>query len=188
LRPSKQGSGATMNNFKLWQVQPVTFSSGDCISRMDYIPQFTADIRKFVDSFGYKFTSTWTTLTVARWLYTIHIRDATYDMSSFPYEPIQHRNTIEDEAHFNGLFCEKDIDKFFEAWKECSDLNPDTCPGITVRSELMRFIWNYIDLDISYQGQYIYSILYPESESDTESCGKQDGDYYVKDSTEGYHG
>ena len=178
-----------MKNFDLWLRQPVTFSYGESMERRDYIPEFTKDIKDFVNSFGYRFISTWSSSIVAKWLYTLHIREALGDTSLFPYEYIQHRNTIEDEAHFHNTISDMDVDAFFDKWKDCTDLSVNTSPGNAVRDEYMRFIWNYIDLDTSHQGQVVSSILFPESESDTDdNNGNHDTDHYLRDLKDGYHG
>lgn len=176
-----------MNNFNLWLEQPVTFSGGAICTRRDYIPEFTKDLEAFMNGFGYKFINVWKAQIVAKWLYTIHIREVKGDTSSFPYEVPYHRDTIEDRAHFDSIINEDAIDYLFGKWQDCSDLSMDTDIGNVVRQEVLRFMWNYVDLDISYQGQLMASILYPESDSDTEYSTKR-GDQYVEDSAHGYHG
>jgi hypothetical protein len=175
-----------MNNFELWLEQPVTFSAGMTMSRKEVIPDFTRSLDAFIRKFGYKFGNTWSAKTVARWLYTIHIREATGDTSLFPYEEPLHRNTFEDRAHFDCLISEDEIDSLFSAWNDCSDLSVDTDIGSVIRHEVLRFLWNYIDLDTSYQGQYMAEILFPESDSESES--EKQSDHYMKDSSAGYHG
>ena len=175
-------------NFTHWLNQPVTFSSGTQISRIQYIGEFANDIRSFANRFGYKFVPSWNPTLVARWLYTLHIRHATGDTSEFPYEEIEHRDTIDDRAHYSCIIQEDDLDEMFSKWNNSSDLSIHTDIGVMVRDSLLRFMWNYIDLDISYQGQLVASILYSESDSDSDTNEGKRSDYYTKDAAEGYHG
>jgi len=176
------------SNFKLWLDQPVTFLSGICMQRREFIPIFKTSIECFLQELGYTLNWEWDTNLVAKWLYAIHIRVAKGDTSPFPYKPITHRDTFDDLIHYNNIIEQEYVTAFFEEWNHCSDIGMDTFIGDAIREELCRFLWNYIDLDTSYQGQMVESILYPESESDSDSIILRKGDNYVQDASEGYHG
>jgi len=180
-------------NFDLWLNQPVNSHMDDePFVRRDYIPDFADSLTDFIKSKGYRFDTRWKLghLVVAKWLYTIHIRHATLDTTSFPYQEIHHRNTIEDIEHYNNIISDEELHSFLKAWGHTiDDLCIDTFIGVKIAEELKNLIWIYINLDISPQGIAVAEWLFQEdSDSEGEIVHKKFTDQYHQDMADGYHG
>jgi len=180
-------------NFQLWLHQPVDslLGNGELFPRSEYLSQFAESITHFIQGKGYQFDSRWKLghFVVAKWLYTLHLRHATLDTTSFPYQEIHHRNTMEDLEHFNHIIPDEDVRNFCKSWNHIDDLSVDSYIGVKIAEELKNLVWVYIDLDISPQGIAVADWLYQDdSDGEGEIINKKFSDQYYQDMADGYHG
>ena len=168
-------------SLQLWLKQPI-WNALNKEQRQNYIPEFTHSLTQFMKKNGYIMDSSWNPCLVAKWLHAIHANQ----YHSFTYAYPRHRAWPEDEDQFYHIITTDSLQSFLETWSDNEDMNLDTRVGNRVLHELHQFLWTYIDLENSKQGNLV-AIRLEESDSDSENDVKK-VDHYIREANLGYHG
>lgn len=167
-------------NFQLWLAQQFPVSYSDTLERREYLPIFADALTRMLKGQGYMMDSRWNSLAVARWIYKIHCDNVVR------CPVITHRNMPEDNDEYIDTITDELLSQFLQGWKHIPDFNSETRLGRTLCDELQRFLWAYIDIDVSPKGEAVLHWLEgSDTESDNGSSGKVD--VYIQDVDAGWH-
>ena len=178
-----------MSDFQLWLNQTVWVSNTEKVKRRVYIPSFAEDITAFMKKKGYQMDYRWKLghMAVARWLYAVHV-NSVRPAKSIHYPQTIHRDWEEDKFQFYHIIGFDDLCDLLRRWQFNEDLDMESRVGNRTLQEFHRFLWGYIDLESSKQGDIVATRL-EDSDSDSENgWPRRRVDAYIQDSTEGYHG
>ena len=180
-------------DFKKWLRQTV-WVSGDCrLERKEYIPRFAEDLQRWMFNHGYKMNSRWSSLAVARWLYSIHLLECVYKNSKYnlSYPTMFHRNWQEDRDKFEVILMPRDYEAFWDAWRNNEDFDPMTAVGTRTRNELPDMLYWHLNLDTSKHGRAVARVVDEMEEDEEEEVivgKKNEKDSYYQDVEDGFFG
>lgn len=186
----------TAADFQLWLDQPIWVTDCEKMTRRETYPEIAEEITRFLKSRGYTMDSAWGRgyRALARWAYQIHSRRMSNDKGRALILPdVLHRNWPEDYEQFHHTISSDDVMDLFESWRHIEDFDLDSPLGQDLMMEFSSFLYRYLNLDVSKQGEKI-ARLFDSSDSDSDAGwlkrkrpGRQT-DIYLIEARQGMHG
>lgn len=176
-------------DFLAWFNQEIYLNGITVEKRKVYFPRFAEELMLFMKSRGYKMDSRWGPLTLAKWVYRIHVQEVARKKYDAPVwlGDIIHRDWDEDHNRYQDIMNEEELSNYLFNWRENDDFNKQTRVGERMIRELIQFLYVHIDMDNSAQGQFIEKLY--DSDSDyAEETQVVKQDVYLQDAASGYHG
>ena len=176
-------------DFLAWFNQEIYFNSLVIEERKHYFPRFAEELGSIMKSYGYTMDSRWNSLTLAKWVYRIHVQEIARKKFDAPVwlGDIIHRDWNEDHSRYEEVIGDQDFTTYFQMWRDNEDFDTQSRVGQRLFRELPEFLYVYIDMEKSKQGQFIEELFDSDSDYAEETqVVKQDA--YLQDAASGYHG
>jgi hypothetical protein len=181
---------ADENDFKLWQRQ-LAWVGDDKDERKYALFAFYESLTAMLKKNGYVMDHRWNSSQanpLINWIYRIAVEEEARrnHNAEVAIPEIIHRNTQEDYDYFCGMIDAELTCAFMDEWSDIEDLSPLSLVGYRIRYELQEFLYHFVDLERSKQGQLI-ARFWDDSDSDVDEKWSS-RDVYLRDASEGFHG
>ena len=176
-------------DFLAWFNQEIYYNGLVIEKRNCYFPRFAEELAIIMKRFGYTMDSRWSSLTLAKWVYRLHLQEIARKKFDAPVwlGDILHRDWNEDFNRYEEVIGDQDFTSYFEMWRNNEDFDMQSRVGIRMFRELPAFLYVYIDMENSKQGQFVEELFDSDSDCVEDSqLVKQDA--YLRDAASGYHG
>lgn len=181
-------------DFDAWFNQEIWINHSAKDARKYAVYRFADELTSWMKKSGYTMDHRWNTgrTVVANWLYRLSVRIKVGHQACLRTRAIIggiiHRNLVEDQDRFHSVIGSAGIQKFMSKWSLNEDFDTSMPLGQTIQNELEIFLWSYLDLDESAQGNIVLELI-EQDHSDSEGAPvARRVDEYIQDAAEGYHG
>lgn len=187
-------------DFQLWLDQEVWVSGCTKALRRDWIPAFVEELTRRMNRLGYRMNANWRQgeLVFAKWLYLVHCSSRTQPwetdnrLRNYYANMKEHRDWPEDRDRFSAIVTLDTLEQLLDVYREIEDLSQELPLGQLMLSELPYFLYTWVDLDRSKQGD-IVARMFGDTTSDSDDekwhpASKKADDIYLEEAKQGFHG